>query len=477
MARVDRVALAGALSLLLGACSFAPTYTLQPVRTASDFQGAGPWRQAAPADVLPRGAWWEVFGNPELNELEQRVGKSNASLAAALAHFDQQQALLSQTRAGLFPEIDASGSATRNKQSRHRPLRGSSQPDHYDANTLGLGMAYELDLWGRVRNLVKAGEAETAAAAADLESVRLGLTAALASDYFHLRQIDAESQLLSDTVEAYGKALQLTKVRQEGGIASGLDVDRAETQLDVVQAQLEDLVARRALYEHSIAVLTGESPSSFHLSPVVMNLTPPKIPVGLPSDLLQRRPDVAAAERRAAEANALIGVARAAYFPQISLTGIIGLQNASEANLLTEPNTFWTLGPSFSLPIFDAGKVSARVRQSHALFDERSAQYRAAVLNAFREVEDNLTLLTQYEKESVREQAAVDAAGRAADIAMARYREGVVSYLEVVTAQAAQLQVERDNLALASRRLDASIGLVRALGGGWQSDDVRTASR
>lgn len=464
------------IAAAVSGCSLAPTYEPPKVATPAAYKETGPWQIAAPADQLPRGAWWQVFGDKTLDGLEQQAAVANPNLAAALAHYDVQRAVLAQARSSLFPDIFMGGSETRNRQSDNRPLRGANQPDVYDADTLGLGADYEVDLWGQVRNTVDAGTAETQAAAADLANACLSLQAQLATDYIALRGLDAESKLLTDTVTVYAKALQLVQYRHAGGIASGLDVGRAETQLESAKAAALDVAAQRALYEHAIAALVGESASNFTLPPSTAELTIPHLPAGVPSSLLQRRPDIAAAERRMAAANAEIGVVRASFFPVIDIDAAGGYQNTGVSNWLTSPNKYWSIGPSFLLNLFDAGYREAEVGEAKAQFVQQSADYRGLILTAFREVEDNLVLLNDLAQESVEQQAAIDAADQTETLSLDRYREGTANYLDVVTAQAAALQADSEGLTLTTRRLRASVGLIRAIGGGWTLKDMPSNS-
>ncbi len=458
------------LAMSLCGCSFAPHYDVPATDVADSFKAQGLWRDAVPSDQLERGDWWRDFGDLTLDDLESRVDAANPDLAAATARYAQALAYLAQTKGALLPEVDASGYATRNRQSDHRALRSSSQPDEYRDNVIGAQFSYELDLWGRVRNLVAAGRATTDAASADLASVRLALHADLANAYIALRGLDATAQLLDDTVTTYDKALTLTQNRFAGGAASGLDVSRAQTQLATARVQRSDVRAQRALYEHAIASLIGESASHFALATADDRLTVPTVPVALPSTLLQRRPDIAAAERRAAAQNALIGVARAAFFPTISLAATDGYENTGGADWLTSPNSFWSLGPRFNFALFDAGKRRAVEAQARAAFEEAAARYRATTLTAFRQVEDQLSLLAVLADESADEHTAVDAANRTLLLATDRYKNGAVSYLEVVESQTASLQARRAELVLRDRRLHAAVDLVRAIGGGWSSN-------
>jgi NodT family efflux transporter outer membrane factor (OMF) lipoprotein len=457
---------------VLGGCSLAPAYSPPKVATPAAYKETGPWQTSAPADQLPRGAWWQVFHDASLDALEQQAAAANPSLTAALAHYDVERAILAQARSSLFPDIFMGGSETRNRQSDNRPLRGGGQPDVYNADTLGVGADYEVDLWGDVRNRVDAGTAETQAAAADLQDVRLSLQAQLAAAYISLRGLDAQAKLLADTVDIYAKALQLVQFRHSGGIASGLDVDRAEDQLESAKAEALDVAGQRALYEHAIAALVGQSASAFSLAPSTAQINIPHLPAGVPSTLLQRRPDIAAAERRAAAANALIGVARASFFPVIDIDATGGYQNTAVDQWLTSPNKYWSIGPSFLLNLFDAGYREAEVGQAKAQFVEASADYRVLILTAFREVEDNLVLLNDLSEEAVEQQAAIDAADQTRSLSLDRYREGTDNYLDVVTAQAEALQAESRGLNLTTRRLQASVGLIRAIGGGWSLKDM-----
>ncbi|MDB5460301.1 MAG: heavy metal efflux outer membrane protein CzcC family [Caulobacteraceae bacterium] len=475
MAKPSAAVLAAPLMALgLAGCSLAPAYAPPAIPAAPvAFKETGPWTPAAPADAAPRGGWWTVYGDPVLDGLEARLGSANNSLASAVARYDQARALAAQARAGLFPELDGTGAVQTNRQSQNRPLRiNGAGVDTYDNEQIGLAVNYEIDLWGRLRNLAAASRAQAQASAADLQSAELSLRAELANDYMALRGADAQLRLLTDTVAAYSRAYDLARARHEGGAASGLDLYRAETQLRAARSQIPDVAAQRALYEHAIAVLVGQTASGFTIARADAAPAPPTVPVNAPSTLLQRRPDIAAAERRAAAANAQIGVARAAFFPTVTLGLAGGYQSAGGVNLISAPNSFWTLGPGVVAPLFDAGRRRAAERFVRAQFDQAAADYRQAVLAAFQNVEDQLALNNQLGGEAAEQALAVLAARKTEDLATTRYQLGAATYLEVVTAQTAALQVEQQALAVQTRRLQASVNLVRALGGGWTTSDL-----
>ena len=462
-------ALPALLALALAACSQAPVLRLPDVPLAPSYKEAAPWTTAQPADQLPRGAWWTAYGDGELDALQQRLLTGSPDLAAALARYRQAQAVTEQLRASQWPTVNAALADQRNRQSEMRPLRvlGPLSPNEYGSNTLGLSVDYELDLWGRVGSLVESGRAQEQAAQAELASAQLALQAQLADSYIALRGLDRDAQWLRESEAAYGKALELVRQRHVGGLVSGLDLARAQAQLEAVRSQSSQSLAQRALLEHAIAALLGESPSSFAIAPRATEFALPTIPAGLPSTLLQRRPDIAAAERRVAAANASVGVARAAPFPTVTLSGVGGLQSGRFDDFIRAPNLFWTVGPTLVMSLFDAGRRQAEIARTQAVLDENGARYRAVVLAAFQQVEDNLALLQRLGAAAESEAATVEAAQRALAIATTRYREGAASYLEVVTAQTTALQAQRSASELATRQRRASVQLIKALGGGW----------
>jgi NodT family efflux transporter outer membrane factor (OMF) lipoprotein len=460
---------AGALMLLLGACSLAPPLKTPDIPTAQAFKEMGPWTQAQPADRLPRDSWWTLYDSTELNELEKQLIAGNPTLAAALANYAQARALADQARAGLFPTLGLNASTERDRESVHTPLRGPTTPTYYNTNTLGGSVSYELDLWGQIRNEVAAGEANAAASAADLENARLSLIAQLVDDYVQLRSLDRNGVILDETVKAYARALKLTEQRHDSGIAPGLDVSQAETQLNAARSQAAQTLAQRALMEHAIAALLGVSASTFSIKPALVDIKLPRIPSGVPATLLERRPDIAGAQRRMMAANANIGVARAAYFPTLTLAGQGGFQSSSVSNWLSAPSSFWAIGPNALLSVFDGGLRRAQVAQARAEFDASAAYYRGTVVSAFQQVEDSLAALNHYHDAAVEEKAAVDAAQRTLDFSLALYKQGATDYLTVVTSQTALLQTQLEALTLDTLQLTASVDLIRALGGGWSS--------
>jgi len=462
-----RLVIAGCL--LLAGCNLAPDYKVPETPQPSAFKETGPWVQSTPVEQLPRQAWWKLYGDGVLNGLEDRIEGANPTLAQALARYDAARGYLEQAGAPLLPMVTVGGHADTDKQSANRPLRSLNQPTYYGDNLAAADVSWDLDLWGRIRNEVAAGKAEAQASFADLAGVRLSLQAQLADDYVQMRGLDAQAQLLQGTVSVYGKALDLTNYRHDKGIASGLDVGRAQTLFSDAQAQLSDVLARRALLEHAIASLVGEPASSFAIAPAVLALNIPNVPTGIPSTLLQRRPDIASAERNVAATNAGIGVARAAFYPDISLSALAGVQNTGSNPLFVAPNAFWALGPSVAMTLFDNGQHEGELAVAKAANTGAAAAYRGTVLKAFQEVEDNLVLLNRLAEAADQEAASVKAATHTQDLALALYRNGALNFLDVVVAQTTALTTQQQALQIQTRRLQASVGLIRALGGGWSA--------
>ncbi|MDB6010081.1 MAG: efflux system, outer rane lipoprotein NodT family [Gammaproteobacteria bacterium] len=460
--------LALALTLMLGACSLAPPLKTPVIPTGDAYKEIGPWTPAQPADRLPRDSWWTLYDSAELDDLEKQLITGNPTLAAALASYAQAKALSDQARAGLFPTLGVGAGVSRNRESANAPLRGPTTPTYFNSNSLSGSVSYELDLWGQIRNEVAAGEANAAASAADLENARLSLIAQLVGDYIQLRSLDRASAILDETVKTYTHALRVTQQRHDAGIAPGLDVSQAQTQLDAASSQSAQTLAQRALMEHAIAALLGVSASTFSIKPGIVAITLPQVPSGVPTTLLERRPDIAAAQRRMIAANANIGVARAAYFPSLTLGAQGGFQSTGFSNLVSAPSSFWAIGPNALLSVFDGGLRRAQVAQARGEFDASAANYRGIVVTAFQQVEDSLATLNHYHDAAAEEKAAVDAAQRTLDLSMALYKQGAIDYLTVVTSQTALLQTQLEALNLDTLQLSASVDLIRALGGGWQ---------
>lgn len=457
-------------TVCLAGCSLAPDYHPPTIATPAAYKETGVWKPASPSDSEPGDHWWTGYRDETLDTLELTLGENNPTLAAALARFDQAQAYLAEARADLFPQIGLETDLTDNRQSDNRPLRGGGEPDVYAADTAGGEISYELDLWGRVRNSVAAGKAEVAASADDLAALKLSLECELAASYMTLRGYDQQIELLSATVKAYSQADAVTQRRFRGGIATGIDVGQSGTQLAEAEAQLADVQSARALTEHAIASLVGKPASSFSIAPDSTSPALMVVPAGLPSELLQRRPDIAAAERRVAAANSEIGVARAAFFPSISLQAQGGFQNTGLPGLFTAPNLFWSVGPSAVLTLFDGGARRAQVALARAKWTQATDAYRAKVLHAFQEAEDSLAQLHHLHDEDMAEQRAAEQAGRVEQLALNRYVQGAVSYLDVVTAQTTALRVRQTAINLNTRLLQANLHLIEAVGGGWKSE-------
>ena len=455
----------------LAGCAAGPDYVRPQLEAPAQFKEMQGWRQAEPRDALPRGTWWTMFGDRELDALMARVDLSNQTLRAAEARFRQSRALADQARAALFPALSANASATRSKSPSlsNQPSFAVGAVNNYN---VALNTSWELDVWGRVRRSVEAGEASWQASAAELEAARLSAYAALAQNYFALRVADATRQVLQDTVAAYERTLELTRNRYAAGVVARVDVVQAEVQWKSAQAQLIDVGVERAQLEHAIALLVGEAPAAFSIERAPFAASMPAIPVGLPSELLERRPDIAAAERNAAAANARIGVAQAAFFPTITLSGAAGFRSTDSANLFTTPSRFWSLGGALAQAVFDGGLREAQKEQAIAVYDEDAATYRQTVLTAFQEVEDNLAALRILEEEARLQDEVVQAARHALELTTNQYKAGIVSYLNVISAQTTLLSNERTASSLLGRRLSASVALVKASGGGWSAESL-----
>jgi outer membrane protein, multidrug efflux system len=468
--------IAAAVSCALASCSLAPRYhrpvTESPAPAYKELEG---WKVAAPADSAARGEWWTMFHDEELDRLEAQVSLANQSLKAALARLEEARAQTRIQRAAWFPLLTASAEATRQRASLNAPGFLAGNNPNFNTFVASGDLSYEVDLFGRIRNSVAGARATEQASAGDARSLDLSLHAELATDYFSLRGLDAQQRLLERTVADYARALELTRNLYQGGAAALSDVQQAEAQLENARTQAQDTRLRRAQTEHAIAVLVGAQASGFHLDarPLEPELALPGVDPGLPSQLLERRPDVAAAERRVAAANAGIGVARAAYFPVFTLMGSAGFESTGNSNWLTAPSRFWSIGPQAVLTVFDAGLHAAQSAAAHAAYDEQVANYRNTVLMAYQDVEDNLAALRQLQLESVSQAAAVTATQGALDQANYRYKGGVVTYLEVVATENAALAARLAAVDIEVRRLSATVLLVRALGGDWQSGGSR----
>ena len=460
------------VTLAAAGCSFAPHYRAPATAAVpATYKEQSGWKLAEPQDAVARGDWWTLFEDPALDRLEEKLHSDNLSLKAAFARLEQARAQYRIARADIFPTITANPSAERERFSPHSPRFVAGFPTTYDDFVAGADLSYELDLWGRVRNEVAGARANRQASAADLSVVELSLRAELAVDYFTLRTDDAQAAVLDQTSEAYRRSLDLTSHLFQGGAAALSDVAQAQAQLETALTQAADIRLERAQTEHAIAVLVGEIPTNFSLpvNPLPSSATPPPLDPGLPSALLERRPDIAEAERRVAAANAGIGEARAAYFPQFKLLADAGFESTRPGNWFTAPSEFWSFGPQVTLPLFEGGRLRAATARAKALYQEQVADYRNTVLTAYQDVEDNLAALRQLQSESETDEGAVKATATVLDQAQKRYAAGIVTYLEVASAQTAALQAQLAAVTIQSRRMSAAVLLVKALGGGWQT--------
>src|ERR1700723_1134432 len=472
------------VTLLVSGCTVGPNYHRPTAPAAPAFKESavvpppdlpdGGWKQVTPNDSTIRANWWEIYQDPELDKLEQQVAVSNQTLKASYEQYVQARAAVQYYRSQYYPTVQVGPSATRERQSANRPLYLPGSKSTYNDLFLQGQVSWEPDLWGNIRRAVESKRATTQATAADLANVDLRLRSELATDYFELRGLDTQQRLLDNTVLQYEQYLDLTKTRFTGGVATDSDVALAQTQLDQTRAQAIDVGVARAQYEHAIATLTGVPASSFSLPPAPLDLALPQVPVGVPSQLLERRPDVAAAERRANAANAQVGVAIAAYYPTINIGGAGGFESKNAGTLIQGPSSFWSLGGSAVELLFDAGRRHALTEEARAGYEVNVANYRQTVLQAFQEVEDNLSGLRILNSEQVAQARAVQSAVRSTNISTNRYKAGVTTYLEVITAQATQLSNERTAADITTRQFAASVQLVKALGGGWDNTKLPT---
>jgi NodT family efflux transporter outer membrane factor (OMF) lipoprotein len=458
---------------LFTACAVGPRYARPASPTPPEFKETPPnWKEAKPSDQVLRGKWWEIYQDPELNALEEKIDVSNQTLKASEAQFIQARALVHFNRADLYPTISTGVSATRERFSSNRPLAQLSGGGTFNDLVLPVDMSYEPDVWGKVRRTVQASRANAQSSFADLETVSLSLHAELAMDYFQARELDAEAQLLDSTVLSYEKSLELTENRYHGGVVSQVDVAQAQTVLETARSQDIDVKEQRTQFEHAIAVLVGEPAPSFTLPVVALTATPPVVPPGLPSQLLERRPDIASSERQMAAANANIGVAKAAYFPLFNFSPSAGFESTAVSNWLSNPSSFVSVGVSAMVTVLDVGRRRAALDQARAAYDQTVAGYQQNVLVAYQEVEDNLAALHLLEQEANTDAAAVAAAERSLALSKNRYTGGVTTYLEVITAQTTALADERSAVQVSGRRMISSVLLVKALGGGWDASSL-----
>ena len=459
------------LIALAGCGGVGPTYQRPQQAPPAQFVAASPWKEAAPGDLLTRGSWWELFGDVTLDQIEQQAHKNSPRLQAAAARVDQARAIAGTFDAAILPTVNLGVDAARQGVSEHRIDQPSKRPGNvaYDTNwfRVPLYVSYELDLWGKVRNSVVAADARVEAAQASYQTVLLTLESEIAQTYFALRTTDEDLRILKRNLELRQRAFDLVSVRKRGGLASEIDLARIDTELRTTEADLQGAMRRRIELQNALAVLSGQTPEQFQLGEQPLDLRPPAIPVGLPADLLERRPDVAEAERLLIARNAEIGVARAAYFPSIKLTGAIGFESTALSTLLDRDSLIWTIGTAITQPLFDAGRNRANVERARAAFNENNAQYRDRLLVAFQEVENSLSGLGILQQQYDLQSRAVVSAQRAEQLATARFKTGLVIVLEVIDAQRTRLQTERARLQTLNQQMLASVALIKALGGGW----------
>lgn len=471
-----------AIFAIIAGCSVGPDYhrpaALKSQPMPSAFTGPTPtndaaeWKPARPSAQLPRGAWWKIFDDGELDRLETLAATENQDLAAAAARLREARAQLGVARSAFYPQIATTPNFNRQRTSYNTPVNGHAYDTNFTFDTFNvpLDLSWEVDLWGRVRRQVESARASFAASADDLESARLLLQAEVASDYFNLRELVEDRRIVADNIEAYTRSLELTQNRRKGGIVSDLDVSQAETQLRSTEAELPVIDLQRANTLHALAVLCGQPPMTFQLAVEPLTNAVPTVPTGVPSELLERRPDIAAAERRMAAANAQVGVAVSAFYPQVFLTGAAGFQSIGVDTLFDWPSRLWSFGPSVTMPIFTGGQNRSQLALARASFEETVADYRETVLDAFQEVEDELAAQRLLSAQLDAQSAALAAARHTLEIANNRYKAGVVTYLEVATAQTAALNAEQAFAQVEGQQFAAQVGLIKALGGGWQNN-------
>ncbi len=478
MNRTAAAMVVAASALLLGSCNVGPKYTKATVPTAPSYSEQQPekfkeapgWTPATPGDTKLRGDWWTIFGNQDLNDLEVQVAGANQTLRAAEGNFNEARSQIQVFRSNLYPTVGTGPSISHNRISANNPTGANGL--QYGLFSLPISVSFDADLWGRIRKTIASAREQYQAVGADLENVKLELQTEVAADYFAARTLDAQKQILDNNVVAYTKALDLNQNRYVGGVASKAEVVQAQTQLNQTQAQDIDVSVARTQYNHAIAVLIGRAPEGFTLATRPLGETPPAIPVGVPSQLLERRPDIAAAERQMASANEQIGIARAAFFPELVINATGGFQAGSIVNWFNWPSRFWAVGPQLTETIFDAGRRRAQVQIAQAGYDLTIANYRQTALTAFQEVEDNLSSLRILEQEQAKQHEAVESAQQSVALTTNRYKGGLVTYLDVVTAQTIALNNEQAEIGILSRRMAASVQLIRALGGGWDTSQL-----
>lgn len=466
-----RVLVALAVLRLTG-CVVGPKYHSPAVQAPTAYKEVGDWKPAQPNEQNLGGEWWKIFQDPQLDALEQQVNVSNQNLKAAEAQYRQARAVLRYYRADYYPTVTAGPSAARTRASANSPGSAALRGTTYNDFVLPFDFSYQADVWGKVRKNVESYREQAQASAADLATVNLSMHADLAIDYFQARSLDAEGQLLNSTVKEYEQALELNESRFQGGIASEVDVEQAKTQLETTRAQAIDVGVARAQYEHAVAILIGKPPGDFSLPPLPLTAPPPHVPVSMPSELLERRPDIAAAERRVAAANAQIGVAKSAYYPVVNLSASGGFESSAITTLINGPSGLWSVGMSAVETVFDVGRRRSLSDQALAAYDYQVAAYRENVLTGFQQVEDNLAAVRILENEAKVQDEAVAAAQRSLELSTIRYRGGVTSYLEVITAQSAALADELTAVNILGRRMANTVLLIEALGGGWDRSSL-----